>query len=99
MATVSASLIANEIASDLAALRDEQCVQAVYTQWLDDSYVVWVGILNDNPAARKAAYRLEDQVSEKFPRVLFDFHVIALPQGKKTQDYLSNAQIVFQRSA
>ena len=27
-------------------------------------------------------------MSEKFPSVLFDFHVVALPKGKKIQDYV-----------
>lgn len=99
MATAAASPLVGEIYSELATLRQEEHIQAVYSQWLDDVYVVWVGIRDDSPAARKAAYRLEDEVSENFPQVLFDFHVIALPDGKSTHDYVSNAQIIFQRSA
>lgn len=99
MATVTASPLVNEISSELATLQQDEHIQAVYSQWLDDIYVVWVGIRDDSPTARKAAYRLEDEVSENFPQVLFDFHVIALPEGKSTQDYISNAQIIFQRSA
>ena len=99
MATVPASPIVNEISSELATLQHDKYVQAVYSEWLDDIYVVWVGICEDNSLARKVVYHLEDQMSEKFPQVLFDFHVIALPQGKKTQDYISNAQVIFQRSA
>jgi hypothetical protein len=99
MATVPASPIAYDIAASLATLRQNAHVEAVYTQWCDDMYVVWVGIHGDNKSARKAAYNLEDEVSERFPQVLFDFHVIALPPGRETQEYVSNAQIVFQRSA
>ena len=99
MATVTASPVINEISLALAGLQQNEHIQAVYTQWLDDIYVVWVGIQDDNPTARKLIYRLEDEMSETFPRIMFDFHEIALPQGKKTQDYISNAQAIFQRSA
>lgn len=99
MATVPTSPLVDEISSALVALRRDRHIQAVCSQWLDDTYVVWVGIREDNSTARRAVYHLEDEMSEKFPQVLFDFHVIALPDGKKTQDYVSNAQLVFQRSA
>jgi hypothetical protein len=99
MATVSASPLVDQISGELSALRNDKYIQAVCSQWLDDIYVVWVGLLEDNSMAREAVYRLEDEISEKFPQVLFDFHVIALPRGKKIQDYISNAQLVFQRIA
>lgn len=99
MATVSVSPLGHEISLELATLQEDKHVEAVYSQWLNDVYVVWVGICEDNPGARQAAYRLEDEVSENFPQVLFDFHVVALPQGGRLQDYISHAQVVFQRSA
>lgn len=99
MASASASSFVNEISVKLSTLRNDQYIQAVCSQWLDNVYVVWVGITDDDPKARHSVYRLEDEISEKFPQILFDFHVIALPKGKKTQDYISNAQVVFQRSA
>lgn len=88
-----------EVSAELVSLRQNGSVEAVYFKWLDDTYVVWIGICNDDSSARRAAYQLEDSVSEKFPSVLFDFHVVALPEGKKIQDYVSNAQVVFQRGA
>jgi hypothetical protein len=99
MATVTASPLINKISAELATLQEDKHIQAVYSQWMDDIYVVWVGIRDDSPTAREAAYRIEDEVSENFPQVLFDFHVIALPEGKSTDDYISNAQVIFQRSA
>jgi hypothetical protein len=99
MATVSASPLVDQISVKLSTLGNNEYIQAICSQWLDDIYVVWVGITEDNLEARRAVYRLEDEMSEKFPQVLFDFHVIALPTGKKTQDYILNAQLVFQRSA
>ncbi len=99
MATVSASPRASEISRELSTLQKDKHIEAVYSQWLDNVYVVWVGISEDNPEARQAAYRLEDEVSENFPQVLFDFHVIALPPGKSVRDYVSHAQVIFQRSA
>lgn len=99
MATVSASPLADEIAASLASLGRDRYVQGVYSQWVDETYVVWVGIRDDNFAAREAAYSLDDRISETFPQVAFDFHVIALPEGKNTEDYISNAQPIFQRSA
>jgi hypothetical protein len=99
MATVPASSLVDQISGELSTLKNDRYIQAVCSQWLDNIYVVWVGILEDNSEARQAVYRLEDQISERFPQVLFDFHVIALPRGKKVQDYVSNAQLVFQRTA
>ena len=99
MATVHASPFIDEIAQEFGSLRRNEHVQGVLSQWIDEAYVIWVGIVDDNDDARQAVYRVEDQVSEKFPHVLFDFHVIALPEGRTTQDYVSNAQVVFQRSA
>ena len=99
MATVHASPMVHEITAELDTLRQDSHIQAVYSEWLDDTYVVWIGIQEDDEKARTTAYHLEDRMSERFSDVLFDFHVIALPEGKKTQDYVSNAQVVFQRSA
>lgn len=42
--------------------------ESILSQWVDDTYVVWVGILNDNDDARHAVYKLKEYVSEKFPR-------------------------------
>ncbi|HKT89860.1 MAG TPA: hypothetical protein VJQ59_15560 [Candidatus Sulfotelmatobacter sp.] len=92
MATVQASPRVDEFSQEFESLRHNSCVEAVLSNWADDTYVVWIGIVNDDDGARRAAYQLEDQVAEKFPRVLFDFHVIALPEGGRTQDYVSNAQ-------
>jgi len=99
MATVQASPRVDDISQEFESLRHNLRVQEVLSRWVDDTYAVWIGIVDDDDDARQAAYRLEDRLSEKFPRVLFDFHVIALPEGGRTQDYVSNAQVVFQRSA
>jgi hypothetical protein len=100
MATVTVvSPVAYEISAELSTLGQNDHIQGVCSQWLEDTYVVWVGIRDDHPKARRAAYQLEDEISSRHPRVLFDFHVIALPEGKNTQDYVSGANVVFQRSA
>jgi hypothetical protein len=99
MATLDASPILYELTTELEALRSDPHIQAVCAEWVDETYTVWVGIEDDNQVARRVAYFVEDQMSEKFPGTAFDFHVIALPKGKKTQDYASNAQVVFQRAA
>jgi len=99
MATVDASPIVYELTTELRALQQAPQVEAVFSELVEDTFVVWVGIREDNAIARKMAYYLEDLMSVKFPDVIFDFHVIALPEDKNTRDYVTNAQVVFQRSA
>ena len=99
MATLDASPILYELTAELEALHSDPHIQAVCSQWVDETYIVWVGIEDDNPLARQSVYFVEDRMSEKYPAIMFDFHVIALPKGKKTQDYVANAQVIFQRTA
>ena len=99
MATVQCFPIATEITEELGTLQNIPNIQAVYSKWYDQTYVVWIGILHDDATARKAVYQLEDRISNIFKSVLFDFNVIALPDGKKTEDYVSNAERVFQHNA
>ena len=99
MATADASPIFHELTIEFDALKHDPHIEAIYSEWVDESYVVWVGIREDSAIARKMVYFLEDQMSEKFPDILFDFHVISLPEGKKTQDYVSRAELIFRNTA
>jgi hypothetical protein len=64
----------------------------------DDSLTLLVRLQDAcDEAARSDVYRFEDQISGLFAKLLFDFHIIAVPAGRKIEDYLSNTTPVFQR--
>jgi hypothetical protein len=59
---------------------------------------VWIGISEDNRTVRNAIYDVEDQISERYADVPFDFHVIPVPHGRKMEDFITDAHPIFQRS-
>jgi hypothetical protein len=98
MATVLASphdLIARELARGLSGL---PAVESVHFLAAENSLQVWVSLQDGaDEAARTDVYRFEDQISERFPTILFDFHIVAVPAGRKIEDFLSRANPIFQR--
>ena len=89
-------LIARELARGLSGL---PAVDSVHFLAAENALTVWVGLQNScDEAARTDVYRFEDQISERFPAALFDFHIIAVPAGRKIEEFLSLASPIFQRN-
>jgi hypothetical protein len=90
-------LIARELAKGLSGLPSVNSVHFLAT---DSGLSVWVRLEDgDDESARTMVYRFEDQISERFPKVLFDFHIVAVPDGRNIEEFLSTASPIFQRDA
>ena len=87
---------AEQMKAPLAAL---PAVDSVHLLPTETSLSVWVGIRDDDSATYRAIYSIEDQISEMFPTITFDFHVVPLQQGRKMEEYVTAACPVFQRHA
>jgi hypothetical protein len=89
-------LITRELARGLSGL---PAVDSVHFLAAENALSVWVCLQDGyDETARTNVYRFEDQMSERFPAVLFDFHIIAVPDGRKIEDFLSIASPIFQRN-
>jgi|SRR5712691_10966942 len=99
MATVTAPTYPDyEIAAGLkTGLSALSPVISVHTLSTENALSVWVGIKKDDAEVREAIYRFEDEIADRYKDVLFDFHVIPVPAGRKVEDYISNADPIFQR--
>ena len=87
--------ITDALARGLKAL---PAVESAHFLATDDALTVWVRLQDGyNEAARAEVYRFEDQISALFPKLLFDFHIVAVPSGRKIEEFLSNANPIFQR--
>ncbi len=60
----------------------------------DQVLSVWVAIADDDHVARKNVYKFDDELSERFPQMIFDFHVVPVPPGRKLEDFVSAAERV-----
>jgi hypothetical protein len=89
-------LIAQELKAGLSTM---DAVASVYFLSTDAALSVWVGISKDDDTTRTNIYRFEDDISQRFSHVLFDFHVVPVPAGRRMEDYISSAQPIFQRPA
>ena len=87
--------IENELKDHLAQL---PAVGSIHVFSTGRVFGVWIGISADNRAVRDAIYDFEDQISERYADVPFDFHVIPVPRGRKMEDFITDAQPIFQRS-
>jgi hypothetical protein len=87
-------LIAGELEAGLSVM---PAVLSVHTLKTERALSVWVGIKPDDAKVREAVYRFEDEIAGRYTDVLFDFHVIPVPAGRKVEDYISNAHPIFQR--
>lgn len=89
-------LITRELARGLSGLT---AVDSAHFLAAENALTVWVSLQDGyDEAARSDVYRFEDQISERFPAVLFDFHIIAVPEGRKVEEFLSIASPIFQRN-
>ena len=99
MATAPANpdyLITRELKVGLSTMDG---VASVHFLWTDAALSVWVGISEDDDATRTNIYRFEDDISQRFSHVPFDFHVVPVPAGRRMEDFISAAQPIFQRPA
>ena len=87
-------LIAGELEAGLSGM---PAVLSAHILKTERALSVWVGIKPDDAKVRESVYRFEDQIADRYPDVLFDFHVIPVPAGRKVEDYVSNAHSIFQR--
>jgi hypothetical protein len=86
------------VTRDLKALAALPAVGSVHVLQTPAAFLVWIGISSDNREVRDAIYLFEDGISERHADIMFDFHVIPVPHGRKMEDFVTNAQPVFQRS-
>jgi hypothetical protein len=86
------------IARELKALSEVPAVGSIHVLPTQNAFAVWIGISSDNREVRNAIYHFEDDISERYTHVLFDFHVIPVPPGRKMEDFITDAQPLFQRS-
>jgi hypothetical protein len=100
MATAPTLDHAKEITHRLvSALSRVSGVESIHYLETENAFSVWVGVNDDDPVARSAVYDFEDVISQVFQNILFDFHVVALPAGRKMEELMSDTQPVFQRTA
>jgi hypothetical protein len=89
--------IARELARGLSGLPSVDSVHFLAT---DTGLSVWVRLRDgDDESARTNVYRFEDQMAERFPKILFDFHIVAVPAGRNIEEFLSTASPIFQRNS
>lgn len=81
--------VVRELKSGLAKLSAIESVRFLATE---TALAVWVGLTEDGEDHRNAVYRFEDKISDLFPEVLFDFHVISLPSGRTLEEFVSSAE-------
>ncbi len=79
-------------------LAELPAVRSVYSLYSDNVFSVWVDISQDEQEVRAAVYRFEDAIADRYTQVLFDFHVIPVPQGRKIEEFVSGAHPIFNRS-
>jgi hypothetical protein len=100
MATVAAPCadykLVNQLRSGLSEFPE---VRSVFLHHGEKALQVWVDITEDSREVRDSVYHFEDEVSEKFPMIIFDFHVVPVPVDRRLEDFVSSAQRVFQRTA
>lgn len=74
-------------------------VESAHLLPTENALSVWVGINEDDFAIRKTVYRVEDELSELFPMIPFDFHVVPLSADVQMENYVSEAAPIFRRVA
>ena len=88
------NVIANELARGLSSL---QFVESVHVLQTERALSVWVGLPEGlSEIDRNKVYSFEDDLSERYgSAVLFDFHIISIPRGRKIQEYISIADQIY----
>lgn len=96
-----ATYIDQEIAMYLESrLKQVDGVTSFHFLFRDGLFSTWVGATGyEDKSVRHAVYSIEDQIEKQFPGVCFDFHLIAVPAGRRIEDFISGADLVFKRTA
>ena len=100
MATTAVPSIDQEIPKQLGSfLKEIDGVVSLHFLFRDGIFSTWVGTTKyAEKSVRHAIYSIEDKIEKDFPRIKFDFHLIAVPPDRKIDDFISNATLVFKRT-
>jgi hypothetical protein len=92
--------IDQEISKQMESLlKQVDGVVSLHSLFRDGIFSTWVGTTKySDKEARHSVYSIEDKIEKEFPRIKFDFHLIAVPPGRKIDDFISNATLVFKRT-
>ena len=83
-----------------ARLKKIDGVISLHFSLRDGLFSTWVGTNRfGDEEVLDAIFNVEDQIEGDFPDVRFDFHIIAIPPGRPVEDFISNAGLVFKRTA
>ncbi len=99
MATAAACIEHEIVRAFQTKLANVDGIVAVHFLRTSAALSVWIGLREDDAETRKVVYRFEDQIAEEFPDTLLDFHVIPLPEGRRMEDFVSVAQVIFEHAA
>ena len=66
-------------------------VRSTYFFHRHSALSVWVGIRDHDRSARYAVYEIEDHISQQFPNVRFDFHVIPISPGSSLDAFIATS--------
>jgi hypothetical protein len=96
MATVLADpdYAINSALTDLSGIGG---VLSVKTRWIGNVLNIWIGLC-DGDAARDAVYEFENSFLERFAASAVEFHVLTIPNGRRMEDYVSDARTLYQRA-
>ncbi|MFB3813187.1 MAG: hypothetical protein ACE14L_03675 [Terriglobales bacterium] len=95
-ARVNQELIADQIRTQLATV---PAADSAYLMCAGTTVSVWIGIRDDESASYRSVYAVTDRIAEQFPKLLFDFHVVPIPNGRAMEDFISDARPIFRRTA
>lgn len=87
------------IRSQLDTLSSVFGVQSVQLRRTENVLHVWIGVQEDDEHSRDRVYEFEDSFLKHFQNLPVEFHVVTMPAGRKMQDFISDAETVFQRVA
>jgi hypothetical protein len=101
VSSATTTSVEHEIASRLnRQLCAIDAVVSFHFLFRDNTFSGWFGLCNyDDKDLRHAIYEVEEDIESQFPGVEFDFHLVAVPPGRSIDDFISNANMVFKRSA
>lgn len=81
-------------------LRDMNGVVSLHFLYRDRTFSAWVGLADyHSKSLRHAIYEIEEDIEREFHGVEFDFHLVAVSDGRSIDECISNANMVFKRSA
>jgi hypothetical protein len=87
------------LTSGLSVLSRISGVVSVHARWIENVFNVWIGVRDDDDESRSLVYDFEGSFLDRFQDLSIDFHVVSVPDGRKLDDYISDATAVFKRIA